>query len=69
MNLTNVDETPIGVVFAAVVREAARHGVAVAESEIVGLVPAAALAAVAATHLQIAGWQATKILETRLLPD
>ncbi len=69
MNLTDVDQTPMGVVFDAVTREAARYGVTVAESEVVGLVPAAALAAVAATSLRIAGWQASKILETRLLPD
>lgn len=69
MNLTNVDETSMGTVFEAVTREAARHGVVVADSEVVGLVPAAALAAVAAAHLRIAGWQASKILETRLLRD
>lgn len=69
MNLTNVDATPIAVVFDAVAREAARHGVAIAESEVVGLVPAAALADVAARYLRVAGWSADKILDTRLLPD
>ena len=43
MNLTNYEKTPIFRVFEAVKREAARYGVAVLESEIVGLVPAAAL--------------------------
>lgn len=69
MNLTNVDETPIGVVFDAVSREAARLGVAVAESEVVGLVPAAALGDVAARYLRIAGWQPEKVLDTRLVRD
>jgi glutamate formiminotransferase len=69
MNLTDVDVTPIAVVFDAVAREAARHGVAIAESEVVGLVPAAALAEVAARYLRVAGWSPDKILETRLLPD
>jgi glutamate formiminotransferase / 5-formyltetrahydrofolate cyclo-ligase len=69
MNLTNVDVTPMAVVFDAVSREAARHGVAVAESEIVGLVPAAALADVAARALRVAGWSPDRILDTRLLPD
>lgn len=69
MNLTNVDVTPMAVVFDAVSREAARHGVAVAESEIVGLVPAAALADVAARALRVAGWSPDKVLDTRLLPD
>ncbi len=68
MNLTHVEATPIAVVFDAVTREAARHGVAVAESEVVGLVPAAALAEVAARALRIAGWTPDKILDTRLLP-
>lgn len=69
MNLTNVDVTPMAVVFDAVTREAARHGVAVAESEVVGLVPAAALADVAARYLRVAGWSPDKVLDTRLLPD
>lgn len=69
MNLTNVDETPMDVVFDAVARAAAEHGVAIAESELVGLVPAAALAAIGAAVLRIAGWQASRLLETRLLPD
>ena len=43
MNLTNYEKTPIFRVFEAVKREAERYGVAVLESEIVGLVPAAAL--------------------------
>lgn len=68
MNLTDVDVTPIAVVFDAVTREAARYGVAVAESEVVGLVPAAALADVAARYLRVAGWSPDKILDTRLLP-
>lgn len=68
MNLTHVEATPIAVVFDAVTREAARHGVAVAESEVVGLVPAAALADVAARTLRMAGWNPDKILDTRLLP-
>ena len=43
MNLTNYEKTPIFRVFEVVKREAARYGVDVLESEIVGLVPAAAL--------------------------
>ena len=45
MNLTNYEKTPIFRVFELVKREAARYGVSVLESEIVGLVPAAALRA------------------------
>ena len=43
MNLTNYEKTPIFRVFELVKREAARYGVSVLESEIVGLVPSAAL--------------------------
>ena len=43
MNLTNFEQTPIGVVFERVAAEAANAGVAVLESEIVGLIPEAAL--------------------------
>src|SRR4029450_5912210 len=39
MNLTNFEKTPIPRVFEMVKREAERHGVAVLESEIVGLIP------------------------------
>src|SRR6478609_4355178 len=56
MNLTNYQKTPIFRVFELVKREAARYGVAVLESEIVGLVPAAALVASAEWYLQLEGF-------------
>jgi len=69
MNLVDVDVTPMHVVFEAVAREAARHGVDVAESELVGLVPASAVGAVAAAHLRIGGWASSRVLDTRLVDD
>jgi glutamate formiminotransferase len=66
MNLTNYEKTPIFRVFETVHREAARYGVAVLESEIVGLIPSAALHAVAEYYLQIAGFKADQVLENRL---
>ena len=66
MNLTNYEKTPIFRVFELVKREAARHGVAVLESEIVGLVPAAALTAAAQWYLQLDGFDAGQVLEQRL---
>ena len=66
MNLTNYEKTPIFRVFEAVTREAARYGVSVLESEIVGLVPAAALVAAAEYFLQIERFRADQVLETRL---
>jgi glutamate formiminotransferase len=66
MNLTNYEKTPIFRVFEAVKREAARYGVSVLESEIVGLVPSAALNAAAEFYLQLEGFKADQVLENRL---
>jgi len=66
MNLTNYEKTPILRVFDAVKREAERYGVTVLESEIVGLVPSAALVDVAASTLQLTQFTRDQILEARL---
>jgi glutamate formiminotransferase len=66
MNLTNFEKTPMYRVFDVVKREAARYGVNVLESEIVGLVPAAALVATAEHFLQLEGFRHDQVLETRL---
>jgi glutamate formiminotransferase len=66
MNLTNFEETPIVSVFDAVKREANRYGVPILESEIIGLVPAAALESSAVSYLQLARFGPDQILENRL---
>jgi len=66
MNLTNYEKTPIYRVFEAVKREAERYGVTILESEIVGLIPSAALNATAEYYLQIGGFNADQILENKL---
>ena len=66
MNLTNYEKTPIFRVFEAVKREAGRYGVAVLESEIVGLVPSAALTSSAEFYLQIEGFNKDQVLENKL---
>jgi glutamate formiminotransferase len=66
MNLTNFEKTPIFRVFELVKREAARYGVQVLESEIVGLVPAAALTACAAWYLQLDEFTSDQVLEEKL---
>jgi glutamate formiminotransferase len=67
MNLTNYEKTPIFRVFETVRREAERYGVSILESEIVGLVPSAALNAAAEYYLQIADFKAdAQILENKL---
>jgi len=66
MNLTNYEKTPIFRVFETVKREAARYGVSILESEIVGLVPSAALNAAAEFYLQIEGFKPEQVLENKL---
>ena len=66
MNLTNYQRTPIFRVFDLVKREAARHGVSVLESEIVGLVPSAALIEAAQYYLQLERFGEDQVLETKM---
>ena len=69
INLTNYEQTPMHRVFDMVAREAARCGVTVLESEIVGLVPAAALLTAAAHYLQLERFNEQQVLERRLADD
>ena len=66
INLTNFEKTPMFRVFELVKREAARYGVNVLESEIIGLVPAAALTSSAAWFLQLDTFNDDQILENKL---
>jgi glutamate formiminotransferase / 5-formyltetrahydrofolate cyclo-ligase len=66
MNLTHHEKTPIFRVFEMVKREAERYGVAILESEIVGLVPSAALVSAAQFYLQLERFGDTQILEHKL---
>lgn len=66
MNLTNFEETPVHVAFEAVKREAEERGVQVSGSEVIGLVPAAALLHAAVHCLKLEGFDRSQVLETRL---
>ena len=66
MNLTNYEKTPLFRVFDLVKREAERYGVSVLESEIVGLVPAAALRQSVEYYLRLEGFSADQVLENKL---
>jgi glutamate formiminotransferase/formiminotetrahydrofolate cyclodeaminase len=66
MNLTNHEETPIPVAFEAVRDEAARQGVQIAGSEVIGLVPQRALLQAAEFFLKLEGFDHSQVLETRL---
>jgi glutamate formiminotransferase len=67
MNLTDFERTSLHRAFEEVKREAAKYGVAILDSEIVGLVPAAAVVAAAAAYLQIDGLSPNQVLEHRLI--
>jgi glutamate formiminotransferase / formiminotetrahydrofolate cyclodeaminase len=66
MNLTDYILTPIHVAFEAVRARAAEQGVAVAGSEVIGLVPQAALIQAAVHSLALEQFDATQVLEIRL---
>jgi glutamate formiminotransferase/glutamate formiminotransferase/formiminotetrahydrofolate cyclodeaminase len=66
MNLTDFTVTPVDAVFDRVVEEAARLGVEIFESELVGLAPAAALGNDPARRLKLRGFRPGMLLEHRL---
>jgi glutamate formiminotransferase len=66
MNLTDFEQTPMHVVFEAVAREAAKDGVTVAGSEIVGLVPRKAIELSAGHSLRFENFRPEMILENRM---
>lgn len=66
MNMTDFTKTPLFRVIETIRAEAARYGVAIAGSEIVGLVPAQALIDSAEHYLQLTGFSSSQVLETRL---
>lgn len=66
MNLTNYKKTPIYRVFEMVKMEAARYGVSVVESEVVGLVPMDAMIESAKFYLQLNGFKIDQVLERKL---
>ena len=66
MNMVNFEGTPLFRAFEMVKREAERYGVRILGSEIVGLVPQAALNACTDFYLQLEGFSEKQILENRL---
>ena len=66
INMTDFRKTPLHRVFETVRAEAARHGVTVTGSEIVGLVPAEALVDAADYFLRLEGFNPSQVLERRM---
>jgi glutamate formiminotransferase len=67
MNVEDWEASALHEIVAAIEREAAARGVAVAGAELVGLMPAGAAAAAAGSILRIGGFDASRLLELRLL--
>jgi glutamate formiminotransferase/formiminotetrahydrofolate cyclodeaminase len=66
MNLTDYTQTPVARVMEFVRREAARYGATATRSELVGLIPQAALVDAAQWYLQLDNLEAEQVLENRL---
>jgi glutamate formiminotransferase/formiminotetrahydrofolate cyclodeaminase len=66
MNLTNYLKTPLARVVEMIRREAARYGVAIHHSELIGLIPQRALIDAAVWYLQLDAFQPDQVLENRL---
>jgi glutamate formiminotransferase len=67
MNVEDWEAAALHEIVARVEAEAAAHGAAVIGSELVGLMPAGAAAAAAGAMLRIDGFDASRVLELRLL--
>jgi glutamate formiminotransferase len=67
MNIESWEVVPPHVVVAAIEREAAARGVELAGAELVGLMPAGAVVEAAGASLRIDGFDASRVLELRLL--
>ncbi len=69
MNLTNFKKTPMAQVTEMVRREAERYGTGIHHSELVGLVPNAALIDAARWYMQMDQFEPPQLLETRLFEE
>jgi glutamate formiminotransferase len=69
MNVEDWEAAALHEIVARIEAEAAARGVEVAGSELVGLMPAGAAAAAAGAMLRIDGFDASRLIETRLLED
>ncbi len=67
INMTNTEKTPLHRVFETVRSEAERFGVPVVGSEIIGLVPQAALVGAAEHYLRLESPASSQVLENKLL--
>jgi len=69
MNLTNYTQTPIPRVLETIRAEAARFGVSIAGSELIGPLSLGALEEVVRYYLQAHDFSLDQIIETALIPE
>jgi len=69
INMTDYVSTPLHRVFETVKSEAARYGVNVVGSEVIGLTPMQALLDAASFYLRVENFQRKQVLEARLLEE
>jgi len=69
INMTNFNETPLHRVFETVKSEAARYGVNIVGSEVIGLTPLQALVDTAIFYLRIDDFSRKQVLEARLIEE
>ena len=69
MNLTDYKKTPVFRAVEMVRREAARYGVNVVGTELIGLIPGEAMMETAEYYLQMEDFKPTQILENKLLEE
>lgn len=67
MNLTDFEITPMQTVFDAVAEHARRHSIEIAETEIIGLLPRAALKGTTPERLHIRNFSPSMLIENRIL--
>ena len=66
INMTDYTRTPVALIVETVRREAQRHGVEIHHTEVVGLIPQAALIDAARSYLQLDPFHPEQVLESRL---
>jgi glutamate formiminotransferase len=69
MNVEDWEAAALHEIVARIAEEAGKRGAEVTGSELVGLMPAGAAAAAAGATLGIEGFDASRLLELRLLDD
>ena len=69
MNLTDFTRTPIYRVVEMIRREAARYGVGIESSELIGLIPQQALLDAAAWYLQLDNFEPRLVIENQLMEE